>query len=320
MPTTHSRILSRLNDLNHVSAVYLVGRTTLNFPCVGSYFFLPDFHLLSKNARRGYNFSFHHDKGWSDGGGTYREPMLEEVLGTIPDEFALLHLGDLFDTWREGLRPDEAAARIRGDYAWVEAMSARAEASGGAVFVGNHDRLDSTIADPRMQRSRLIEGHILVTHGDVFDGLEDAPDWLSAAAVASPVGKLFGSREINLTHSKLVQSETDVVPLTNNSHELAPAIAHFLGELRQGNAAACQRLGLPTRAHDIRAVVIGHTHHARLVWSGGAQALIFDCGAWIERCLTTAGYPPEPSAQVGVIAPTASGTATDFRIYQLTVR
>lgn len=310
--SSHSELLSTLNHLTHVSSVRLVGRTTLGFRCPASYFVLPDFHLMTASTRKGYAFSFHHDKDWPD---TYREPLLREVLAHVPPTWKLIHLGDLYDVWREQKEPRAAARAIAGELTWVRAITQR-----GSVMVGNHDRLGAEIAEPTMLRSMIIGGKILVTHGDLFDGMEDGPDWLNATAVASPIGKLFGSREIALPHTVLAQSESDIVPLDVGSHELGPAIAVAAAGLRAGKAEVCSRFGVPKKKYDLRAVVLGHTHHARVVWSASAELLIVDGGAWVERCVPVPGWPAEPSAQVTAIAPTESGLGTDFRVYQLTVR
>jgi UDP-2,3-diacylglucosamine pyrophosphatase LpxH len=59
-------------------------------------------------------------------------------------------------------------------------------------------------------------------------------------------------------------------------------------------------------------MVIGHTHHARIVTreeNGDFFALI-DCGAWIEHYKGDDGQPHE-NAQIGVIC------GNNARIYQL---
>jgi hypothetical protein len=63
----HSQIIARLNALEHVSAVQLVGRCTVNVPWTDSYLFVSDLHLMSAERRGLFPYSFDHDRSWAGG-------------------------------------------------------------------------------------------------------------------------------------------------------------------------------------------------------------------------------------------------------------
>ncbi len=67
---------------------------------------------------------------------------------------------------------------------------------------------------------------------------------------------------------------------------------------------------------DLRFVVIGHTHHARIVIdeTGGDFSALIDCGAWIQRCEGEGYKGSMPSAQIGIIY------NNEARIYQLAAK
>lgn len=78
-------------------------------------------------------------------------------------------------------------------------------------------------------------------------------------------------------------------------------------------AATAARL-LKQHGHDVRLVVIGHTHSARMVYGDrgdGQRMVMMDCGAWFGKCKFGATGPDLWAQQIGVLAD------NDLRIYQL---
>jgi hypothetical protein len=56
-------------------------------------------------------------------------------------------------------------------------------------------------------------------------------------------------------------------------------------------------------------LVIGHTHHARLVVDHTAHLVLMDCGTWIESYQVDR-EPKRPNRQLGAVS------GADLRIYQ----
>lgn len=309
----HSEILSVLSNLDHVSAVYLVGRRTCSLPCQDLHVVLPDLHLLSALRSQRFSYAFDHDKGSSDSG---RQSLITELLATLSGQVHLIQIGDLFDVWREDKAAAAAVASTLQTYPWASGLLDPSV----DLLLGNHDHVDDDVAVPRAQRALLLENErILLMHGDAVDPIEYLPDPLQKDAVNSVFGQLAGSREFVLQGARLVQSEQDVGDVTTSSHKLSPGVGLLLDLLKEGNTDACAKLGLTAKRYDIRAVVIGHTHNAGVV-AKASGSLLVDCGAWVERCIVSSGSPAELSAQLAVIAPTPEGSSTDFRVYQLTIR
>ena len=63
-------------------------------------------------------------------------------------------------------------------------------------------------------------------------------------------------------------------------------------------------------APNLTVLVIGHTHHARLVVDHTANLVLMDCGAWIESYQVDQ-EPKRPNRQLGAVC------GADLRIYQL---
>lgn len=100
-----------------------------------------------------------------------------------------------------------------------------------------------------------------------------------------------------------------------------PGWMQDMENLRSGRGRIYKQLNaagnLPGVMPDLRMVVVGHSHHPRLVAVGEADEpgsfLLMDCGAWIEEVdwPVAGGTKRLPSCQVGVLC------GDDARIYQL---
>jgi UDP-2,3-diacylglucosamine pyrophosphatase LpxH len=307
----HAEILSILGNREHVRAVHLVGRATMDFPCQEAHFVIPDLHLFSAERSSLFRYAFDHDKGWPDTG---RAALITELLDAFLGRVHVIQLGDLFDVWRE----DKAAADAVGSTLETYPWASRLLDSSVELLLGNHDHVDQDVAVRSARRALLLEQEqILVIHGDALDPIELLPDPLQKDLVNSILGQRTGSHEMILQGALPVRSEKDVRDVTRDSHVLSPSMGFLLDELGEADAAFCDKLGLPRKQYQIRAVVMGHTHGARVVAKASGSVLM-DCGAWVGRCVVDSGGSAEPSAQMAVIGPTPEGSGTDFRVYQLT--
>ncbi|HEY2913633.1 MAG TPA: metallophosphoesterase [Candidatus Angelobacter sp.] len=301
--------------------------------------FIPDLHLISEARRSAGHFRF----------ATNNEDLLVRVLGALKmlkssasddENISVIHLGDILDLWREVPHIDPSAeipARIANDH--IALMNAlRDPELDVTIFFGNHDfELYHWASYDRDVRHVYIpenKPRILVLHGDVFDWLERLPDfvqdivvYLFAPSVTPTLYALGKMREA----TKKTTPNPDYVDYIK-----CPSPAP-VGQLQKTNGGAIpnqfnvQHAGQPgaqtalfdaaikaiTKSNTennlkINTVVIGHTHHARIVTQDDGQNLftLIDCGAWIENCVDDAGNV-QPNAQIGALC------GNEARIYQL---
>ncbi len=221
------------------------------------------------------------------------------------------------------------------------------------ILLGNHDDSANLSGSLRRARKsfRLKVGQreaVLATHGDLFDWFEDSvghevKEWFlerfgAGAQDAGPyrLDRTVGGQSPGLGGSEgapplVVESVADARALPDwvnvwvtvaprdagriaESHSLLPRALRFAAGVRSGTSADLDRLGLRTGMSGLRAIVIGHSHHARLCLhldtAHPEQNLVLaDCGGWIETAQFRDGAVP--SCQLGVLC------GGDFRIYQL---
>jgi UDP-2,3-diacylglucosamine pyrophosphatase LpxH len=256
------------------------------------------------------------------------------------------HMGDLFDIWRtRGGRGDQAEVdAIAAAYKQHMRLLTSSPPNGlrARILAGNHDYMTHELPSWAALRVGIIEnqdaalGDILVVHGDLFDWLElSLPDELQACIVRA-------AKQVSAGRTELLAEDRDMVGRVNRGIKqgdvpIGPetrALARARPALGVGpnvsvnvvDAAAAARppkffdnaaklaVQLKKHGHDIRAVVIGHTHHARIVQgkrSDGKSLALMDCGAWMGQCRLASSDPWIWSAQLGVIAD------AELRIYQL---
>lgn len=99
------------------------------------------------------------------------------------------------------------------------------------------------------------------------------------------------------------------------SHKLLQRAVTFAKRIRTGNKTYLKRLGISEPLPDLRTIVIGHSHYARICIHyqivGSPKPLVLaDCGAWIEYARFN-NKPAVGSCQIGVLC------GGDMRIYQL---
>lgn len=257
------------------------------------------------------------------------------------------HLGDLIDLWRtRGGRGDQAETdAIAAEFAEHMEMLQSSPPNGvrARILAGNHDYMTHELPSWATLRVGLIEnqaagGDVLVVHGDLFDWIEVAlPDQLQACIVRA--AKMVGAGQ-----NELLQENRDVVAKVNQALaqgdqpigpercglgqqrpqlDLGPAPrvnvadappAGIPGPAKFFSGAAKLAVELKKQGHDVRTVVVGHTHFARIVRgqrSDGVPLVLMDCGAWMGQCRLAPADPWIWSAQLGVIV------GNELRIYQL---
>ena len=218
------------------------------------------------------------------------------------------------------------------------------------VLLGNHDlKMLHSIELSHARRAFTYavgdRRSLLVTHGDLFDALEgllddDLQDWflerfgggVSAhryaldRTIPQPEEQIMGSEG---TAPVVIAHEDEELPEVVNvwataaaseeraltqSHGLLPKALEFAAGLRAGSPDHLRAMELASPLPELRTIVIGHSHQARIclhrnAHDPGNNLVLVDCGAWIES--VQFGDAVVPSCQIGVLC------GGDMRIYQL---
>lgn len=311
--------------------------------------FVPDFHLLSHEDAREYpNQRFPHD------GDVIRLlEQLRDLKKANPHTFFVWHIGDLFDIWRArgGRGPTAEGRAIIHDHAEIiRLLRDRPEANGckARFIIGNHDYSFFDVPTNKRQwqaaRFRFIKnaggGEVLVLHGDIFKWIERLPDELQARAVRfakrvsgsqadlfnndddlQEIGRL--NREM-ARHDPTGEAQADLTGFQLDFHALATTapinvIDGDAGDPKAKNkeffkAAKALAESLNNEGRDVRAMVIGHTHYARIIkgtLKGGRVFALMDCGSWAGLCRLAPTEPFRRCAQLGALV------NNELRIYQL---
>jgi UDP-2,3-diacylglucosamine pyrophosphatase LpxH len=330
------------------SGTQLVARClleTLELEPGRAFIFLPDCHLLAKVDSDKYpNTHFVLDA-------EYRRLVdaLVALKAAHRGEVAITHLGDLFDIWRaRGKATDKGKAdRVASQYSDVLEKLINGPPGGlrADILAGNHDYVLHELSEWNWPRFRILEnpdprlGDVLILHGDQFDWLERLlDDKFQAGVVRLATWVSAGKHELDQQQQDAVEEVNKSVPqgdkpvgapttdfpaplpdplgalpamhnvVTWSVATARTAAAHFYKGARQ------LALELKHHGHDIRLVVVGHTHSARIVMGDRGDRVplvLLDCGAWLGQCRLDPSDPWVPSAQVGVLV------GNDVRIYQL---
>ncbi len=214
---------------------------------------------------------------------------------------------------------------------------------GAQLLLGKHD-LEAR-QSRNFARARIVHyppgsgGTLLITHGDKFDFVELlVPDRIAAFAVQTfgrlakpqtyPMAELQTLRDRQTPRNQQAKIQGDATlagtrgvdgPLpdrfnvtevnrTQNrkaAHSLLPNAVQTAQHLR----TVVEGDGRPI-APRLKVMVIGHSHHARLVVDHTTNLVFMDCGAWIEN-YQVGQQRKRPNRQLGVIC------GADLRIYQL---
>lgn len=309
-----------------------------------AFVFLPDCHLLTKADSSKY------PKNHFDLDAELRR--LIDALVTLKaahrGQLSVVHLGDLFDIWRaRGQTTNKGKTdRIASQYSDVMEKLLNGPPTGlrADLLAGNHDYVVHELSEWNWPRFRILEnsqstlGDALLMHGDQFDWLERTlkgaqagivriARWVSSAKheldqeqheAVDTVNQsvLLGDNPIGVPNTDFPAPLPDPLGALPDMHNVVPwtvatansPSTHFYKAARQ------LALELKHHGHDVRLIVIGHTHSARIVVGdrGDNQPLVLvDCGAWLGQCRLNPSDPWVPSAQVGVLV------GNDARIYQL---
>jgi UDP-2,3-diacylglucosamine pyrophosphatase LpxH len=329
--TLHDEVLAELSSVASVRLVASLRDSRLNFPAPDDVrIFLPDMHIVSHRTRAKYSY------------GTNDMDLLADVLVRLAGLKArsqgrtvcIFQMGDFLDLWRE-----EAVSSARVDAA--------------SRIVMDHPRLMNALFSPTLKARFLLGNHDVdlawwpnffawerryflpprgstqasgvAVHGDMFDWVELLPDAVNKFFVYffSP---LSGAADHDLQEVRtLITRQNNALDFTNGIS--GPAA---LGELVNSVAGVPARRNLRDhpfleRACDVarvanrsfhlnlRFMVIGHTHRARIALHDGGGDDFFaliDCGGWIEEASDAAGARFK-NQTLAVIS------ENDARIYQL---
>lgn len=337
----HKDILKSLQtafpDEVHIVARYATPH--LELPGGRAHLFLPDFHLLNDEDALAYpNNGFVQDEDLLQ-----LLKRLARLKKNNPAMLLVWHLGDLFDIWRArgGLGPAAEVDKIRADHGTIIDRLRLGPPTGvRALFMaGNHDFELFNLTEWQAARWRIIEnedrdaGDVLVLHGDIFSWIERLPDEIAARAVrfarwtSSGEHDLFNdqetvaslNRELPLGDRPLGENKASLTSQPLDAADLDINVIN--GETGHPNAknkkfykgAKALATAMRERGHNIRVVVIGHTHFARIVKGEieGKPFVLMDCGSWIGSCRLAPEQPFQRCAQVGVLA------QNELRLYQL---
>jgi UDP-2,3-diacylglucosamine pyrophosphatase LpxH len=307
-----------------------------------AYVFIPDCHILRPEDTAVFP---HSCCRLEDAIETLLETLLE--LRRAHAELRVFQVGDVVDEWRSKQAGGQAE-RIQGIFAGRPRLFDLLTQSfpgglGAEVLAGNHDYALHRLPDRPRARFKLLgeppDGQVLVLHGDVFDWIEALPEALKSAAVRVArwvrpgVIDLNGDlareqdqavREVN---ARLPADDTPIgrdgavlaadEPLAGANGGGAAAVNVIDGERnpRTQFFRSALEVAKELRGSDlnVRMVVMGHTHHARIVRAqlAGGPFVLADCGAWYGSCILPGEHQPVLSAQLGVLI------GNDMRIYHV---
>jgi UDP-2,3-diacylglucosamine pyrophosphatase LpxH len=271
---------------------------------------------------------------------------------------SVYQLGDFVDLWREHPIGNDPSAIVHDNARVWDLLYNGLRNSDSDPLVpinylrGNHDFGIPDQSEYRDWQRAYFSGPMAVIHGDVFDWLEVlAPDWLQQAIVYL-TGVQAGER--NYSQAELEDVNETIHKRNETSPRYQWAEVYRLGtqwldlpadgtgptaenvikvqDPSQGNPDRNDLSGheLMGRAHElvaklaavrqreIRLLVIGHTHHARIVQykTPDQNFVLMDCGAWVEECWVGPKEDrggKEPSQQIGVVV------GNDCRLYQVSL-
>jgi UDP-2,3-diacylglucosamine pyrophosphatase LpxH len=312
------------------------------------YIFIPDLHLVSDEQL--IRYSYHFNQWETFYRMLFRIQDARKTLSKQGNPLEVIHLGDLYDLWREAPRREQTPVvdRIIEDHLPLVKMLYRHRAGLRArVLVGNHDA--GMIGTPQFYLRLFLPkeapgAFCLAIHGDWFDSVERLPNWLKRFGVyIAARGPQPGTVYLGDVRKMLRRKAQAADGFKSHIRLRAPTQLGKLRRLRQPETRLPRRLNvtrtsqndrvhpfLPSARQAVhrfrkeakaspawrttRLIVIGHSHHARISVDDTADpahpVVLMDCGAWIEKYKDNDGNV-YPNCQVGVIA------GNDIRIYQL---
>jgi UDP-2,3-diacylglucosamine pyrophosphatase LpxH len=229
----------------------------------GRTLFLSDIHLGFKHAR-------------------VRE--LNQFLQGVDAERIVL-VGDIIDAWSLARRAFWTAEHTQV----VRTLLARQRAGTRLIYIpGNHDASLAMLAQMlqgqfevhREWVHRTARGErLLVLHGDQFDGVLSAPQWLTR------LGDVLHGMMLGLNHTVNNVRRACGLPYWSLAERLKLSVGTSLRYIEEFEQLASQH----ARAQGYDGVVCGHIHRANLRHIGGT--LYCNTGDWVESCSALIEHP-----------------------------
>ncbi len=346
----HAQLLSALQRIADVRLVASLKDNRIGYPGVNDLrVFVPDVHLISaaRQQQGGFQYATNYTELLTEVFLTLAQLRRQTAPGANVSVYCI---GDLLDLWREApgfAAGDDAAARIRDSHEdlIVAAFSRDLQTR---FLLGNHDfnlyhwpaytawerrfyLPDATVQQPR----------VILVHGDIFDWIESFPTEIKQILVylfspnAAPNTYALGQMEAltrrahdGRNYRQFIQAPqplrlgtlrrpgADPVPPRWNVQTPGASPPETLKFL---DAAAAETAACKTKYDlDLRLMVIGHTHFARIAVKedAGSFFALLDCGAWIEQCAWDEDGQTvvAPNAQLGALCD------NEVRLYQLAPR
>lgn len=303
---------------------------------------IPDIHLLSKKAAKEFPKTGFRIKAAL----TKFLKALTAFKTAHAGELQVFQMGDLFDIWR--IRGSGGSKRkvddIMADHGDVLSLLIFGPPAGvrATIMAGNHDYDTHNLAEWNAARFFFLNDSpagtpdAMLIHGDSFDWAENFfPNELQSFGVK--LAKMASAGQHELDHEDLlgVLALNDTLPKKDQPIGVAQATfggaveavgavgpefnvvkwSETVGKVgRYFEAAVKMTEALLERGRDVRLVICGHSHDARIVTGSrkdGMPLVLMDCGAWLGQCRFGPGSPWRLSAQVGVVI------GNDARIYQM---
>jgi UDP-2,3-diacylglucosamine pyrophosphatase LpxH len=172
----------------------------------------------------------------------------------------------------------------------------------------------ATPGKPELDRRLLREKEMFIDEEETFWGIAEEEDTGAQGDPPRILTREEESDDLPRQVNVWVAKGTFNLGNIRKGHRLMPRALTYARELRKGTKLFRKKLNMSGKAPNLRTIVIGHSHHARIcIYSErGApdkRLVLADCGAWIEyaRLRNTI----VPSCQIGVLC------GGDMRIYQL---
>lgn len=348
----HRQLLTHLLNVADVHLVARLADSNLGFADPNRlYFIFPDMHFIGKARAQLFKYVTNYPDLFTKVCVELR--AFRNGCRSQNRDVVVVQLGDCLDLWRQipeystlttnALESWQAGEQtIRNDNPGIDALYHPDLACSG--LLGNHDfdlyHLPEYSALERCLYIPFDPPRAAVLHGDAFSLFERS----IPPALKNIIVYIFGPGAKPSDHDLWQVRQEEMKMNTEQSMDQAmdDAKAFQLGEwlpmptpddqgvparynlMVQGQADSDQLKYLKQAQDfvveqnrlnklDLRSVVIGHTHYARIAIdeSSGSLFTLMDCGAWIANCRTSPQAPIQPSAQVGVIY------NNDMRLYQL---
>jgi len=338
---THEQVEAHFAALGDLVPVASLSDDALNLPA-GVDVFIPDCHVLTPADSALFPKSAFRQ---AEGLEAFLKRLHELQQAAGDGAVQVWHVGDIFDIWRASPAGDPAAAidGICGAYPTLFNLLTFSSPGGleAEILAGNHDYHLFDTPGWEKARFRIVgdatAGQMMVLHGDVFDWLERLPDAVQEFAVRR-LGQGYAGQEHHLfkeTQDEAVQAVNAAlpvgdVPVTTGAAALGAAAGMAVGAAGARNVLDGVASGTKFYRHarklaellntehgcNIRLMVIGHTHFARIArgtLDDGGPFVLMDCGAWLDRCILPGEAEDAPvlCAQFGV------RIGNEVRLYQV---